>query len=322
MTILITGGAGLIGLYTARRFADEGKKVVCLDLLERRAHAAYILGDAAGDIPHLQGDVLDFEALSQLVRDHRIEGIIHAAAMVNENVFLANPLMGVRVNTIGTANMLELARVHGLRRVVFCSSGTIYGPSLGKPLVEGDEDPKGFYAETKNISERLMGQFREKFQIDSVAARISSVYGPGKVWNMDHYPMQRLCYHALQGKPFEMAEGGDYVRDFTYGPDAALGIALAYEKKTLAHTAYNIAVGELFSVAEVGDILNRIVPGSALKVGSGSFEGNMALAGSLRGALDITRARQDLGFEPEFKLEKGLTAYMEYLQAHPEVMAG
>ena len=103
-------------------------------------------------------------------------------------------------------------------------------------------------------------------------------------------------------------------------PHAALGIALAYGKEKLAHTAYNIAVGKLFSVTEVADILNNIVPGAALTVGSGSFEGNMALAGSLRGALDITRARGDLGFEPEFELEKGLGAYIEYLQAHPEIM--
>jgi nucleoside-diphosphate-sugar epimerase len=320
MTVLITGGAGLIGLYTARRFADQGDKVVCLDLMERPAHGAYILGDAADDIPHLQADVLDFDGLAKIVKDHQFEGIIHAAAMVNENVFLDSPLMGVRVNTIGTANMLELARLHDLRRVVFCSSGTIYGPSAGKPLVEGDEDPKGFYAETKNISERLMGQYRGKFGTDSVAARISSVYGPGKTWNVDHYPMQKLCLHALKGEPFEMAEGGDYVRDFTYGSDAALGIALAYGKETLAHTAYNIAVGKLFSVAEVGDTLNHIVPGADLTVGSGSFEGNMALAGSLRGNLDITRARDDLGFKPEYELEKGLSAYIEYLQAYPEVM--
>jgi len=320
MTILITGGAGLIGLYTAGRFASQGEQVVCIDLLERPSHAAYILGVTAKDVPHLQSDVLDFDGLTKIVKDHQVKGIIHAAAVVNENVFLANPLMGIKVNTIGTANMLELARQHDLRRVVFCSSGTIYGPSAGRPLVEGDENPKGFYAETKNISERLMDQYREKFGINSVSARISSVYGPGKTWNMDHYPMQKLCFHALKSEKFEMAEGGDYVRDFTYGSDAALGIALAYGKEKLAHTAYNIAVGKLFSVSEVADILNSIVPGAALTVGSGSFEGNMALAGSLRGALDITRARDDLGFEPEFELEKGLGAYIEYLQAHPEIM--
>jgi len=320
VTILITGGAGLIGLYTAQRFAKQGKSVVCIDLLNRPAHAAYILGDAAPDIPHLQADVLDLDKLTKIVLDHQVQGIIHAAAVVNENVFLANPLIGVKVNIIGTANMLELARQHDLQRVVFCSSGTIYGPSAGKPLVEGDEDPKGFYAETKNISERLMNQYREKYGTDSVSARISSVYGPGKTWNVEHYPMQKLCFHALNGKNFEMREGGDYVRDFTYGSDAALGIALAYGKEKLAHTAYNIAVGKLFSVTEVADILNNIVPGAALTVGSGSFEGNMALAGSLRGALDITRARGDLGFEPEFELEKGLGAYIEYLQAHPEIM--
>lgn len=320
MSVLVTGGAGLIGLYTARLLAERGASPVCLDIKPRPETAAYILGNTADDIPHLEADVLEYDGLAAIADNHNIEGIIHAAAVVNENVFLADPLTGIKVNTIGTANMLELARTRGLRRIVFCSSGTIYGPSAGKPLVEGMEDPKGFYAETKGISERLMHQYREKFEISSVAARISSVYGPGKVWNVEHYPMQKLLHHALQGGAFEMAEGGDYERDFTYGPDAALGIALAYEKDTPTHNEYNIAVGKLFSVAEVGNILNRILPGANLTVGAGAFEGNMALSGSRRGALDITRARQDLGFQPAFDLEKGLAAYIDYLQAHPEIM--
>jgi nucleoside-diphosphate-sugar epimerase len=321
MTVLITGGAGLIGLYTARRLAEDGVTPICLDIKPRPDTAAYILGEHAEAIPHLEADVLNYDVLSDIVRVRDIEGIIHAAAVVNENVFLADPLTGIKVNTIGTANMLELAREHGLRRVVFTSSGTIYGPSAGKPLFEGDEDPKGFYAETKNISERLMAQYREKFGVSSVAVRISSVYGPGKVWNVDHYPMQRLLLHALKGEPFEMAEGGDYVRDFTYGPDAAKGTVLAYDKEAPAYTEYNVAVGKLYSVSEVADILNRTVPDCDLTVGSGSFEGNMALAGSLRGALDITRAREDLGFEPDYPLEKGLKAYVDYLRANPDVMA-
>ncbi|HAT36657.1 MAG TPA: hypothetical protein DCS82_13165 [Rhodospirillaceae bacterium] len=320
MTILITGGAGLVGLYTARRFAEDGQNPICLDRVPRPAHAAYILGDKAKDIPHEQGDVLDFESLSDLVREHKVEGIIHAAAVVNEYVFLDDPLLGIRVNTIGTANMLELTRQHDLRRVIFCSSGTMYGPNAGQPLVEGDEDPKGFYAETKNISERLMHQYRDKFGVQSIALRISAVYGPGKVWNMDNYPLQRLCYHALQGEPYEMTEGGDYKRDFTYGADAALGLLLAYGKEDPAYNEYNISVGKLISVAEVGDALNRIVPGADLTVGSGAFESHVALSGSLRGELDITRAREDLGFKPEYDLDKGLSAYTDYLRAHPEIM--
>jgi nucleoside-diphosphate-sugar epimerase len=124
----------------------------------------------------------------------------------------------------------------------------------------------------------------------------------------------------MKGSTYTLPDGGDYARDFTYAPDAAKGIYLAYSRAAKESRRFNIASGQLFTLREVAEALNRIYPAARLSVAPGRFEGHVSLAGSARGPLDISKAKAELGFCPGFSLIEGLRAYTSFLQSHPSLL--
>ena len=142
------------------------------------------------------------------------------------------------------------------------------------------------------------------------------LYGPNTRFNtfrklVGNTLIAHLCRAAAYGDPVSLAAGGDYPRDWTYAADAAQGIALAFRVQAARHTTYNIAAGRSYTVRDVVDALRRIAPATDVTVGSGQWERRPCTSRSTaRGALDISRAREDLGYEPRYALEDGLGAYV------------
>ena len=319
MTVLVTGGSGLVGIHTAKKFIENGHKVVCFDIAGMPWYADPLLHKDISNIKFIKGDIRDFKCLQEIVTGQKITGIIHAAAVVNEKNVRKDPLNAIHANIIGTANILEIARLYKLKRVVYTSSGTIYVRRADMaPIKEEEPNPQNLYSETKYSGERLLEKYRSVYSVDTLTVRISSAYGPGKPWDTEKYPIQKLCWEAIKGRHFKMPEGGEYERDFTYVKDVALGIFLAYHSQNPKHTVYNICGGRTYSLSEVVDSLNDIVPGSKIKIGSGRFDKDVALSGSLRGPLDIQRAQKDLGFFPECTLETGLSEYVDFIRTYKD----
>jgi nucleoside-diphosphate-sugar epimerase len=319
MTVLVTGGSGLVGIHTAEKFAESGQNVICYNTSGRPWYAGQILAKNVSKVNFIKGDIQDFKRLKKIVIEHKIKGIIHAAAVVNEKSVRKDPLKAIHVNIIGTANVLEIAKLCKLKRVVYTSSGTIYGRRVDMaPIKEEEVNPQNFYSETKYSGEGLLEKYRNIFSVDALTVRVSSAYGPGKPWDTKRYPLQQLCWEAIKGRHFKMHEGGEYERDFTYIKDVALGIFLAYHSQDPKYTVYNICCGKTYSLSDVVNSLNIIVPGSKIKIGSGRFDKDFALSGSFRGPLDIQRAQEDLGFYPECSLETGLSEYVDFIQKNKD----
>jgi len=317
----VTGGSGLVGIHTARRLAEIGQSVICYNRRGKPWHADAILGEYSSKVIFAQGNILDFKRMCDLVLAHQIEGIIHVAATVNERVVRKDPLMATKINVNGTANVLEIARLFKLTRVVYTSSATIYGRRNDfAPIKETEINPQNFYSETKYIGERMIEKYRNIFAVDTIIVRISSAYGPGKVWDTRQYPLQRLCWEAMQGNYFKMPEGGEYQRDFTYVRDTASGVCLAYQVQNPKYSIYNVACGRTYTLFDVAETLNKIFPHSKIEIGLGQFDNDFALRGSLRGPLDIQRSKEDFGFKPEYTLESGLKEYIDFLQENQNLI--
>ena len=318
MTVLVTGGSGLIGIHVAKALSDTGERVVCVDIKSKPPYADHILEQAVDAITFVEGDVLDIDWLTTLAAKCEVQGIVHAAAVVNENVFRADPARGFKVNLLGTLNVLEIARRNHVRRVVFTSSATVYGPRDSiSSIAEEPPAPQSLYAESKHMGERMLERYREVYGVRALVVRVSTAYGPGKPWNPERYPLQRMLWEAMRGAHYYMAEGADYLRDFTYISDTALGVCLAYQSASPKYGVYNIAAGTSFSLSEVAQTLNELFPHAHIEVGPGRFDGDFALSGSLRGPLDISRARGDLDFVPQFDLSRGLQEYGKFLMRFP-----
>jgi UDP-glucose 4-epimerase len=321
MTVLVTGGSGVVGLHVARALAEAGEQVIAYSTSGAPAHADVVLGAHAANVRFEHGTVVDVEKLQRVVEAFGVNGIVHTAALTGEAQARAHAPVVVAVNVSGTANVLEAARRTGVRRVVYVGSASEYGRRTdARPIMEEETNPQGVYAETKFLGYRLGQRYRDVFDLDVITVRVSSVYGPNTRFNpfrnlVGNTLIAHLCRSAANGQAVQLAGGGDYPRDWTYAADAAHGISLALRAAAPRHVTYNIAGGRSYTVRDVVDALRRVAPHASVSVGPGQWDDDPYQSLNLRGPLDISRARDDLGYEPRYALEDGLRAYIAWWRA-------
>ncbi len=316
MKVLITGGMGVIGSMVSERFVREGHRpVIMARHLDRN-----LIRSIEDKVDIELGDVLDLPRLFSILQTHNITHVIHTAALVGA-MSNQNPPMSIHINVIGTLNILEAARLMKVQRVVYTSAKGVYGHIEGeyahptfKPLPEDHpKRPVRIYESAKLMSEH-MGQFyRRTYGLEFVALRFSMTYGPGKT--VRHGAMSilsQIIEGGHSGKAVRIESGGDQKEDMIYNRDVAHGIYLACTAPRLAYDAYNIGMGTGYTLKDVAREVKRIIPGADIEVGSGlHFLGGPTHYYSV---YDITRAREDLGFSPQFPLAEGVSDYIETLK--------
>lgn len=324
MAVLVTGASGVVGLHVAREFATHGTKIIGLSTSGRTPWAASLLDEFGSLVETVTGDVRDLEALVSIIRDRDVDGVVHAAGLTGEAQARARPADVIAVNVLGTANVLEAARRCGLRRVVYFGSSAEYGrrPDLA-PIREDEVNVEGLYAETKHLGYRLVRRYGAIFDMETVSLRINSVYGPGTRFNpyrglVGNTLIAHLTRAAARGERVVLDGGADYSRGWTSAVDVATGSRLAYLKDRPAYDVYNLASGREYTVREVVAALRHVEPGADVEVGPGAWEDDPFQSGNLRGPLDLTRARTDLGFEPRVSLHEGLRDYVAWWRSVPE----
>ncbi len=308
--VLVTGGAGWLGAAVVRRLAARGDQVVVLDNFQAGAPAN--LEGLGSNVQLIPGDITDLSGLLLVIKAHRIQRIVHAAAIVSVVSSLAAPSHVTRVNIEGTLNVLEAMRLFDVERTVHISSEETYGDFRYEPI---DEEhplaPTAPYGITKVASEHLGRFYRAQHKTDFINIRTSWVYGPG-------LPRQRiprnLIEAALEKRPLHLPRGGDARIDHTYLADCVDGILLALDHPSHPYDVYNIGSGQSWTTTEMVGIVRELVPGADLSVGPGSHWFTDQMAAPKKGALDITRARTVLGYQPRYDLRQGLAANIEWFR--------
>ena len=306
MAVLITGGHGHIGSWTAYFLAKEGEHVFLYDI---NPDAPDYLDEVADGVTFIKGDVLDFPRLTDSFQAHRgeINGIIHTVGIMGELV-QTNPHRNVMLNIGGTHNMLEIARTFEIPKVVYTSTGAVYAPIPGTAVEdEHPVQPSDLYSSTKVSAEYLGQQYANTFGFDFRIGRVYFLYGPGK-FPSRFIRLYQLAFGALEGlEGLTMDRGADQKVDFTYIEDAAWGTALLYQAQNLKHNVYNIASGEANSVGHVAELAQKY----------SHFPTNVELGPGVLmtrcEALDISRAKEELGFQPKYSLEEGVQRYADWL---------
>ncbi len=248
MNILVTGGFGVIGAWVTRELFEEGYKPI---IYENRLDT-YLLPDIAEKIETVIGDILDFATLVRTLKEYKIECVVHLAALMPAQG-QANPLLGFKVNALGTVNVLETARIMGTKRVVFASSRAVYAPYTGKygyPTYEpiNEEYPQQPIASvlvygTSKIAGELMGlNYAQNCGLEFVALRFGAPYGVGRKARHGALAIHsKMIENAMLGKPTKIPRGGDEKDDMVYVKDIARGITLACFAQNLGHNIFNIA---------------------------------------------------------------------------------
>ena len=311
--VLVTGGLGAIGSWVTRELVDQGKRAVSYDA---RLDTT-LVKDIEDKFERVVGDVLDLPSIIHTIKHYEVERIIHMAAALPD-LCEANPLMGFRINVEGTLNVFEAARLMDIRRVVYASSRSVYDISRGeyahptyKPI---DEDypkaPRDVYGATKLFAEHMGANYNRIYGLDAIGLRFAYTYGPGKQARGGTRAIySRLVENAMLKKPLEIAQGGDRVDDLIYNGDIARGIVLACFAENPEHRIFHLGTGKGITLRDMLEVLNRVVGEVPIKIGPGlDFPGYVSRRNFV---YNIDRARKELGFSPQYDLEKGVRSYIE-----------
>ncbi len=313
--ILIVGGMGFIGLNTALRFLEVGQRVVLSQHSARRVPD--VLKSEIGSRAQIaQMDVTNPYEVFEVVRKNQVESIVNLMAPPARSLSTQSDY---HLYTAGLQNVLEAARTFGLRRVSLGSSVGVYGGIPNGPYREDTPLPVTSPTQVsafKKGMEMHAHFYAAQTKIDVVALRIGSIYGP--FYYSMHNPISRMCHGAARntepdfsdrpdGKIFE-----DDQADWTYVKDVARGIQQVHMSDKLAYRVYNLASGRASSNRDAFEAVRKAVPGArcaALKPGK-------TPGGSTNPATDLSRAAE-VGYRPEYSLETGIAAYIDWLRTNP-----
>ena len=315
--ILIIGGMGFIGLNTALRLLEAGERVVITQHSTRRVPTA-LEPELDRRVFIERMDVTKGYEVMDVAHRHRVESVISFAAPPARGI---SPQEDYRIYTEGLQNILEAARVLGLRRVCLASSTSVYGGLPEGPFREDMPLPVGSRTQVEAFKKGMeihAFHYAHRANLDVVSLRIGSIYGP-YYYSMFN-PMSRMCHAALRGEDPDFSDrpGGaifaDDAGDWTYVADLARGIHLVHTAEALAHDTYNVGSGAATSTGRVFEAVRAAVPGavcSALQPGgSGANPPNPVM--------DIGRIRDDVGYVPAYDIDAGIAAYVEHLRTHPQ----
>jgi UDP-glucose 4-epimerase len=322
--ILVTGGLGAIGSAVVRRLVEEGHRPVVFD----RQDTVDLIRDVLGSVDVEVGDIRAWAKLGQAIQRYDVDTVIHMAVLLPAEA-QREPEQAISVNTGATAGICELARLLNLRRVVFASSKGVYQRVVGefahpvyRPLDESYPiGPDDMYDITKYAAEQTGLVYHATYGVDFVALRFAATYGPGRMARHGNLAIRSaIVENAFFGRPTTLAQGGDQQDDFVYTKDVAQAMVKAAFATDLRDRIFNIGTGVPSTLSAAAEILRREIPGAAIDIGPGTDYGT----GQGRYCVfDICRAREQLGYEPEFDHEHGILDYLQVLsKAFPDEAAG
>jgi len=315
MSVLVTGVNGLTGLHTAKLLLERSLDVVGYD--NNRIGELAFYPEVEGKIRFVWGDMVHFGHLLQTVEENGVEHVIHLAALRNEVLYKAIPTELLRVNIGGLTNILELARIGKIKRVIFASSAAVYG-QMDDPDRRIPEDaplaPVGIYANSKAIGESLCRAYRNVYGVDALVLRPSRVYG--RLANLDTLefgnPISSFVFKLLQGESIVETSGAEFGGDFTYVTDLAFGCYRALVTPNPPSWIFNISNGAFYRLSQVAAALGELFPAARISIGPGLHP--YVTQSPMRGPLDIDRAQKELSFKVARDLKESLEHFVETLR--------
>ena len=311
--IFITGGLGLIGHNVVRRLFDHGHEVSLTDTqtnygVVSQDELDYLIIERQKIISETElrchrVDIADREGIDWLVRTYQPDIIIHLASFPRQKVVNANPQLGSRAMSEGMLNLCEAAKCNNVEKFVYISSSMVYGDFTDDVTEDAACHPQGQYGIMKLAGEWLVRDYTRRGCFDHVVIRPSAVYGPRDV---EDRVISKFMLAAMRGQTLRV-NGANESLDFTYVDDVADGIVAAALQPQANNKTYNITRGRSHTLLDAANLAVRIVGRGRVEIQD--RDPNFPS----RGALNITAARKDLGFNPQVDIEEGFKRYHEWL---------
>jgi UDP-glucose 4-epimerase len=301
MNFMITGAAGFLGSNLANYLVREGHQVRGLDDLSAGNPEAL-----SSDVLFTRGDVNDRPKLWTLLQD--VDCVYHLAARVAVPESVLYPREYNATNVGGTVSLMEAMRDVGVRRVVFVSSGAVYGDQGEQPLDERARPfPRSPYAVSKLAAEYYVRTIGDLWGIDTISLRVFNAYGPGQHLPPSHPPViPNFLRQAIGGGTLVMYGDGSQTRDYVFVDDVVNAMIAASTAPNVDNLVINIGCGRETSLK---DLVRLIMEVTGMKTEVILNPHNDP--GVSRMCADLTLARRLLGYNPHFTLSEGLRLTLE-----------
>nr|ART40199.1 K374 [uncultured bacterium] len=315
MTILVTGGCGLVGSFAVREAVARGVPVAAFDMVLKTE----LLADIRDKVTLMQGNVLHAPDLYRAVRELDVTRILHTASFLTPGAY-ARPYANAELTIMGTLNVLECARAMGIKRVSYVSTGKTgwTGAAFSKTLDTGKFDIQADpYASAKVGAELLANDYRQLYDLDVRILRLGGqVYGPGYAFaGAVGQGLQPFIEKPLRGEPVRydnplLAYSAPII-PMLYGADAGRGCMAATLAADLPHVVYDINAPVASTLYQVVQAIKALIPGADIEVPEAPTEAGPFRAGPI--APD-PRAQADFGYLPEYDLTRGLREYIAFVK--------
>jgi UDP-glucuronate 4-epimerase len=311
MKALITGAAGFIGSHLSERLIQEGWTVVGIDNFDdfynpdiKRGNIEKCIRD--DNFRLVEADIRDNAAMNEVISEG-FDVIIHLAAKAGVRPSIEQPLLYADVNINGTMVLLEAAKNHKIEKFIFASSSSVYGNNKKVPFSEDDnvDFPISPYAATKKAGELICHTYHHLWGISVSCLRFFTVYGPRQRPDLAIHKFATLIE---QGKPIPVFGDGSMMRDFTYIDDIIDGTVAAMEKCNGFHI-YNLGESQPITVNELIDEIEKALGKKAIRQYKPRQPGDVE-----RTFADVTKASNDLGYNPSTSLRDGLMKFTSWLK--------
>ncbi len=335
MKILVTGAAGFIGMTTSLRLLARGDEVVGLDNLNdyyevslKESRLARLTGHPGFRFVKL--DVADRPGMEQLFATEKFDKVIHLAAQAGVRYSLKNPHAYVDSNLVGFINILEGCRHGKVGHLIYASSSSVYGGNTKMPFSEHDsvDHPVSLYAATKKANELMAHTYSHLYGLPTTGLRFFTVYGP---WGRPDMALFLFTKAILEGRPIDVFNHGNMLRDFTYVDDIVEGVIRLLDRTATANPAY---------VAEEADPATSNVPYRVFNIGNNDPVPLLDFIGAIENALGMKAERRLLplqdgdvpatfadtallddwvGFAPATPIQEGVSRFIAWYRDYYKV---
>ena len=330
MKILITGGAGFIGSAVAAALAGRGDEVTIIDNLNtyynpalkearlREIGIASAGGGVSSRYPSLRFrrlDITDADAVDRLFAEGHFTHVCHLAAQAGVRYSIDHPRTYIETNILGYFNVLDACRRHGVRRLVYASSSSVYGGNTKTPFSEADrvDNPRSLYAATTKSDELMAHVYTSIYGMGTTGLRYFTVYGP---WGRPDMSPVLFANAITEGRPIRLFNGGDMIRDFTYISDIVRGTVLAIDAiREGEANVYNIGCSHpvklMDFVRTLEEALGRKAEYEMLPMQAGDVYVTSA---------DTSLITRTLGYHPTVSIDEGLRLFAKWYRAHRDLL--
>ncbi len=312
MNLLVTGGAGFIGSHLVERCLALGHRVAVLDDFNdfydpaiKRSNLAAV----GGDIALHEIDLRDEAAVHKVVGEGKFDTIVHLAARAGVRPSIKEPKLYIDTNVTGTFNLLEAAHQAGVPRFVSASSSSVYGVLKTVPFREDMclNQTISPYAATKLAGEQLCSNYSHLYGMRTISLRFFTVYGPRQRPDLAIHSFTRAID---EGRPIKQFGDGSTRRDYTYIDDIVQGMEACLSFEGPLCDVFNLGESQTTTLSELIAIIERTLGKKANIEKLPEQPGDVPLTYA-----DISKAKRDLGYNPQTKIAEGIPKFVEWYLA-------